>query len=492
MKTPTEIKVGIFALLVLALLSLMTFWVGGFSWLRKPGYKVYVNFYNAGGLDKKSRIRIAGVEAGEIDDIMLVGGQARLTLRVNPKVVLYSDASATIKSMGLLGEKYLEVKPGSVPPVLKDGDTIKNVQETVDIDDMLRKLSSLSGGVNTLIERANEVLSPEQVQALRDSINSLRDLMRNANEALVVNDRKIRDTLDYANNLVRTMDNMAKYNQHNIDEIIANIKSVSDTIKQNAPEIAGNLKQTSSDIKNLVSTDGAQLTAIMNNTHMITNDLEAGKGTLGKLLKDESLYNSVDSTMKSLGATLGAVNKFKLYVDFQGLYLTKLHDEKGRFFITLAPEPDKYYIIGVTSTPVLRSTMSQNITTGTSTINTSTNEIEKRILFTAWYARRFKNTAVRLGVTENTFGFGLDQFLDKDKLKLSLDAFDFSKNEAFANHPHITIGADYKLFKYVYLSAGYDDILNQQYRGPYVGAGLRFQDDDLKILLGAAPSATKF
>ncbi|MDA8156074.1 MAG: MlaD family protein [Actinomycetota bacterium] len=488
MKTPTEVKVGIFALLVLALLSLMTFWVGGFNWLRKPGYKVYVYFNNAGGLDKKSRIRVAGVEAGQIEDIRLEGDKARLTLRVSPKVTLYSDASASIKSMGLLGEKYLELKTGSVPPRLKDGDTIKNVQEVVDVDDMLRRLSSLSEGVNTLISRANQVLSPEQVKALQDSILSLRDLMRNANEALVVNDRKIRDTLDYANNMVRTMDHMVKYNQQNIDEIIANIKNISDTIRQNAPEIAGNLRQTSSDIKNLVASNGRQLTSIMNNTSMITNDLAGGKGTLGKLLTDDSLYNSASSTMKSLGTTLGAVNRFKLYLDFQGLYMTKLHDTKGRFLLTLAPNPNKYYIIGVTSTPVLRATTSSYLTTGTSTADITTTTIEKRILLTAQYARRFKNTAIRLGVTENTFGLGVDQFLKNDKLKLSLDAYDFSKNEAFANHPHITIGGDYKLFKYLYLSAGYDDILNQRYRGPYFGAGIRFEDEDLKYLLGSAPT----
>ncbi|MDA8086959.1 MAG: MlaD family protein, partial [Nitrospiraceae bacterium] len=147
MKMTTELKVGIFALIVIGLLSLMTFWVGGLAWLKKPGYVLYVYFNNVSGLDTKSKILVAGVDAGYIEDITLVDGMAKLKLRINRNVVLYSDAQVSISSMGLMGEKYLDIETGSKPPVLKDGQTITHVVASVSVDDLMRKLSDLSGSL---------------------------------------------------------------------------------------------------------------------------------------------------------------------------------------------------------------------------------------------------------------------------------------------------------------------------------------------------------
>ena len=62
----TELKVGIFALLVIAVLSYMTFRVGDLEWFRKEGYTVYVEFRNIAGLDVKTKVKIAGVDAGDV------------------------------------------------------------------------------------------------------------------------------------------------------------------------------------------------------------------------------------------------------------------------------------------------------------------------------------------------------------------------------------------------------------------------------------------
>ncbi len=101
----TELKVGFFALIVMAILTFMTFRIGGLEWLKKEGYIVYVYFKNIAGLDEKTRVKIAGVDAGTIEKIELKEGRAKLTLRLYKDIQLYSDASASIKATGLLGDK---------------------------------------------------------------------------------------------------------------------------------------------------------------------------------------------------------------------------------------------------------------------------------------------------------------------------------------------------------------------------------------------------
>jgi phospholipid/cholesterol/gamma-HCH transport system substrate-binding protein len=94
---------------------------------------------------------------------------------------------------------------------------------------------------------------------------------------------------------------------------------------------------------------------------------------------------------------------------------------------------------------------------------------------------------VRGGITENTFGFGLDQFFFNDRLKLSLDAWDFGNDESNSKNPHIKAGADYFIFKNIFISGGIDNIFNKKWRGAYIGGGVRFEDEDFKYIFGTVP-----
>ncbi len=482
----TEVKVGIFALIVMGILSLMTFWVGGLSWLKKPGYRVYVYFNNVSGLETKSKIRVAGVEAGYIEAISLVGGKAKLTLRVNKGVTLYSDADAGISSMGLLGEKYLELKPGSTPPVLKDGGAITGAIPSVDMDQLFRKLSSLSDSLSKIAGKVNEILAPEQINALKSAINNVKTITDNVNNAVVQDNAKVRTALDNVNSLIATLNGTAKQNSKNITELIANLKDLSRTLDEEAPGVLSNIRDTSTEIKKLVAQSRPGIENIVNSTSRITSNLREGKGTLGKLLTDQTLYNNLNSSVKNLNQTFGAINRFKVYLNFEGRYFARPGNSEGRFLLTLQPKPNKSYIFGVVSNPVSRIDKIQFFDTATNQIVTTSENVHSDYQFIAQFARRFGGTALRIGVMDSTFGAGADQFFDNDRLKLSLDAWDFQNKEAFAKHAHVRVGADYFLFKHIYLSGGWDNPLNAHWSSPYVGGGIRFEDEDLKYLFGAA------
>ncbi|KAF0145943.1 MAG: putative ABC transport system substrate-binding protein [Nitrospirae bacterium] len=481
----TELKVGAFSLVILTLLTYMTFKVGGFEWVKKKGYVLYAEFKNIGGLDEKTRIKVAGVDAGTIEKIQLKDGKARLVIRVNRDVVLYSDASVGIKATGLLGDKYLEIKTGLTKPELKDGDTIKNVQEVIDIDDLVRNLSGVSSNISTLASALSESLgTPEAKKALKESILNIKDITAGLKETIAVNDHKMRTTLDNINNLITSINDLVEKNKEPLTTTVSNIKDFSASLKTEGPDLVANLNKAAKELKEMVEENRPTIKNAAQSIDNISKTIAQGEGTLGKLVKDDRLYESVNKAAEGVNKSISAIDRFRTFITFQTDYLTRPKDAKGYFYVTLQPRPDKYYILGIVSDPV------GSVTTTTTTTNGVTvkeEKVEQKIEFTAQFAKRFNNAALRAGLTESTFGAGADYFLFNDKAKVSVDVWDFSNNEDEAKNPHAKVGVDYFIFKNVFLSAGADNIFNKKRRGAYVGAGLKFEDEDVKYLFGTIP-----
>lgn len=486
----TELKVGFFAILVIAVLSYMTFKVTGMDWMKKEGYTVYIYFKNVAGLDEKTKVKIAGVNAGVIEKIELEEGRAKLTVRLNRDVALYTDASASIKAAGLLGDKYLEIKTGREMPLLTDGETLDNVFEIVDIDDLARNLTAVSENINILAQSLNETFGTEESkEAMRESIQNLRQITANLKDTISVNDKKLRTTLDNINNLASTINELVETNRESVTDAANNIRDFSQTLKQDAPLMVENLNKAAQELRGMVEENRPTIKSATDSIDQIAKKVERGEGTLGKLIQDESLYDSVQKAASGIERTVSAVERFRTFLTFQADYLMEPADSKGYFSLTLQPKPDKYYILGIVNDPVAKVKTKKVIReTPEGRRVTKTETIEKEVEFTAQFAKRFNDLALRIGLTENTFGVGADYFFLADRGRITADAWDFSNDEEGAKNPHLKVGLDYYVFKNLFLSAGADNILNSKWRGAYAGAGVRFEDEDIKYLFGTLPS----
>ncbi|NOZ24509.1 MAG: MCE family protein [Nitrospirae bacterium] len=492
-RVSTELKVGVFALVVLSVLSYMTFKVSGKDWLRKEGYTVYVYFSNISGLDEKTKIKVAGVDAGVIDKVTLEGNRVRLTLRIYPEIRLYGDAVASIKTSGLLGDKYLDIRPGRGEAELKEGDMIRNVHEPMDIDDMIYRLASVSDSFQTLTKNINDVLGTEETkQALKETANNLARLTENLNNAITVNDKRLRETLEGINTLTASINRLVEDNRNEISATVSNLKEVT----AEAPAMVRELEAASQELKDLLKENRPKIAKLMEKTdrtmssvQKVAEKIEKGEGTIGKLVTDERLYESVNKAAKGIENTISRIERFRTIISFQGEYLMRTGDGKGYFDLTLMPRPDKYYILGVVDDPLGSVTTTKTFTSINGVTTFEEEEvIERKIEFTAQFARRFKDSALRIGLKENTIGLGFDQFLMNDRMKLSADIWDFDNEEEGAGNPHLKLGMDYYLFKNLFVSAGADNLLNSRWRGVYLGGGIRFEDEDFKYLFGSLPS----
>jgi len=486
----TELKVGLFSVLVIAILTFMTFKVGGLYWVKEEGNRYHIYFKNIAGLDEKTKMKIAGVDIGYIEKIDLDKGLAKVTIRVKKGIQLYSDASASIKATGLLGDKYLDIKPGSAEPALKNGETIRNVAEIVDIDDLVRKLTKVSENVSTLMTALNEAFGTEEAKrSLRETVTNLSQIAQNLDETILVNDVKMRDVLDNIKILTASLNDVIDKNKEPITDTVGNLREFSAHLKADGPELIANLNKATKELKEMVEENKPAVKSTVESLDRITKQIDQGEGTLGKLVKDERLYANITKAAEGVDKTFGAIDRFRTFITFQGEYLNKIEDGKGYFYLTLQPRPDRYYILGAVGDPLGEVNTTETVKTVNGVTTREKKEKTKQeIEFTAQYAMRYKDVALRLGLTENTFGAGADYFFHQDKGKITVDAWDFSNDEEDSKNPHIKAGIDYFIFKNVFVSAGIDNIMNSKWCGGYAGVGLRLEDQDLKYIIGSIPA----
>ncbi len=134
-----NIAVGLFIVLGLVALGYLSIKLGRVSVLGGGGYLLTADFPSVGGLKVGSNVEIAGVEIGRVESIGLADYQARVVLRVRPDVKLQEDAIASIKTKGLIGEKYIRISPGGSDRLIPPNGRIREVEAPVDFEELLSK-----------------------------------------------------------------------------------------------------------------------------------------------------------------------------------------------------------------------------------------------------------------------------------------------------------------------------------------------------------------
>jgi phospholipid/cholesterol/gamma-HCH transport system substrate-binding protein len=138
-RTRVNIAVGIFVILGILGLAYLSISLGQISFLSGRGYTVTVDFPSVGGLKTGSTVEIAGVEIGRVQSIGLADYQARVTLRVQADIKLQEDSIASIKTKGLIGEKYIRISPGGSDKLIGPNGKIREVEAPVDFEELLSK-----------------------------------------------------------------------------------------------------------------------------------------------------------------------------------------------------------------------------------------------------------------------------------------------------------------------------------------------------------------
>ena len=139
-KIDVELIVGLFVLAGIIALGYISIKLGKMEWIGRNGYQVVAVFPGVGGLKVGAMIEIAGVEIGRVKSIVLDETyQARVVLDIDNGVELQDDSMASIKTKGLLGEKYVDIVPGGDDEILGEGGKIHDTEPPIDLEELISK-----------------------------------------------------------------------------------------------------------------------------------------------------------------------------------------------------------------------------------------------------------------------------------------------------------------------------------------------------------------
>jgi len=148
MKSSTvEISVGIFVLIGILCVGYLTIRLGKMEWIGDNHYSVYARFQSVSGLKAGANVEMAGVHVGQIDSISLDQERqvATVKLKIQNGIILTDDVIASVKTAGLIGDKYITLLPGGSDQILKPGDLITETESAIDLEDLISKY--VFGGV---------------------------------------------------------------------------------------------------------------------------------------------------------------------------------------------------------------------------------------------------------------------------------------------------------------------------------------------------------
>lgn len=132
-----EAAVGVFVLAGLLALGYLSIKLGKLEFLGNRGYTVSAAFPTVGGLKPGAVVEIAGVEVGRVLKIYLRDYQAVVVMRIDPHVQLQEDAIVSIRTKGLLGEKYVRITPGGSERVINPGGRLRETEPPIDLEEAI-------------------------------------------------------------------------------------------------------------------------------------------------------------------------------------------------------------------------------------------------------------------------------------------------------------------------------------------------------------------
>lgn len=145
-KAKLELVVGVFVLLGIACLGYLSIKLGKLEVIGSHLYDVQAEFTSASGLKSGATVEIAGVEVGRVKTILLKDDQAMVVLAVHDGIKLYSDTIASIKTRGIIGEKYVSLSPGGGGEPLLVGGKIRDTEAGLDLEELVSQY--IHGKVN--------------------------------------------------------------------------------------------------------------------------------------------------------------------------------------------------------------------------------------------------------------------------------------------------------------------------------------------------------
>lgn len=135
----TELVVGLFVFLGIVAMGYLSFNLGDVSLFGEKGQVIYADFESSSGITGNSVVEIAGVRVGKVEEVMLKDYISRVKMRIAPDVRISDDSIASIRTKGIVGERFIKISPGGSEVWIEDGGSILDTESALDVEELISK-----------------------------------------------------------------------------------------------------------------------------------------------------------------------------------------------------------------------------------------------------------------------------------------------------------------------------------------------------------------
>jgi phospholipid/cholesterol/gamma-HCH transport system substrate-binding protein len=324
MKIRRETQLGILAFFVIALSIWGYTFMKGRNILKKTK-TVYVKYDSVDQLEVANSIFVKGFKIGTVNNIEIDPEDKRsllVTLTIEEDLGIPKDAVAYIVNPSIAGSREIRIdfdKACSGPDCIESGDYLKGGNigllgasiEKTEIDEYVKLLgNSFSGLLDSLKKSGGDINASESVNDLQTTLKNLAESSKRLNHILGNSSSKISNTMSHLESVSQNL----SANNEKIDRILSNLDNVTEQLK------TANLPQTVESIKGTFEKTGTtveELDVTIKELKGVIAKINSGEGTLGKLSKDDKLYDSLEDASSNLNALLEDLKENpKRYVNF--------------------------------------------------------------------------------------------------------------------------------------------------------------------------------
>lgn len=482
-----ESKIGIFVLIGLVAMGYFVYRTSEVKKLltgeAQNMREVEIRMEDASGMREGTSVEIAGVRVGKVRRIELDGDLAVAIIEL-PKSMSFKDgANAQIRSKGVLGERYIALHLGRGNE-LTDQDALF---ATTPPD-----LGEITSTVKTLADNLVEITENFKQSTVNDD-------GQNRIAAIASNIER----------LTAVLADMVAENRSNMSTTSTEIAQLTKSLNRDIPQLIAELTEFSKGLRDITAGNRGNIDKTINNLATLSENFESasaslssiaskvdeGQGSLGKLINEpdttDKLNEVLDNVNESLEQVKGLVNKandIELDLVLRSEYLTEWQTTRTVVGMHIKPDENKYYMLEGVSLgdeliiPEFHEEEEKTYDADGNLISTTVRRWEDEpedFVFNGQLAYRFGAVFLRGGLIESTGGGGMDWYSNQGRLKFSVEAFDFNRKDL---SPHGRLDFRVNLTKNIHFNAGWDDFLESDRNSAAMGAGIRWKDEDLKLL----------
>ncbi len=413
---------------------------------------------DASGIFEKTPIKVAGINAGKIRKIELEGNKALITFEILEKIKVTPSAKLKIKSVGLLGDKFIDMDLGS-----QQG-------ERLPVNSLL--ITEGGEGLDSLAKDAGEVL--KEVKEIAATVKeSLRDKEGK---------NLIKEIVSNINEMTASLKRITTGNEDKINRIVDDIEAVSSQLAHETDRFQkDSLMADLSKIGPILD----KVDAAVSDLKVIVADVKDGKGTVGKLLRDDAVVDQVSQTLSSVNRLVSRINNIEADIGLSTGANTRTGSDT-RFDLDIYPAPERFFRLGVVTNEFGPQDESESdtytSTNGGAETKTTVRKVSKSgFKFNFQIGRRIQRFGLRAGLIESTGGVGMDYFIPDYGIRTGLEMFDYQKDAG----PNLRLISEVKIWNVLFARLAGEDLISKNGKqSATISLGLRFSDQDLAALVG--------